>query len=157
MDINLVKEGIVSGVSNAAETIKEAVVWLGRTICEGCSALAEIIANCWNYVSTFVCESAVSIADFTVEHAFPWIKDASITTFSFLRSPAGLAFVGMGAGVGCAFVAEVSDTHVVRSGQVVRENPILATAFRVGAFMSFLAAGISIGYGAVNGFHESVI
>lgn len=157
MDINLVKEGIIVGASDAADSIKEAVLWLGRSIREGFSALAEIIAQCWESISVFVCESAVTIADFSNEYVFPWLKEASISTFSFLRSPAGVAFVGVGTGVGCAIIADLCDTSTVTNGQAVREHPYLATAFRVGALLSFLGAGISIGYGTVNGFEAPLI
>jgi len=157
MDINLVKESIVIGASNAAETIKEAVLWLGRTICEGFSALGELIAKCWDSVSTFACESATTIAHFTHEHVFPCIQDASISTFTFLRTPAGMAFVASGTGVGLAIAGDLCDTSTVTRGQAVRNNPYFTTALRVGAFVSFFAAGVSIGYGAVNGLNTPLI
>ena len=152
MDVNLVKEGTEVGASNAMDSIKEAVQWLGRTISEGFSALAEIIAKCWDSVSAFVCESAITIADFTNETVFPFLKEAGICTLSFLRSPAGPAFVGIGAGIGCAVVGDLCDSTTVKNGQVVREQPYLATAFRVGSLLSFLGAGIFVGYGIVEGF-----
>lgn len=153
MNIDAVKEGIVSGATQAAGAIKDAAIWMGRKISEGCSALADLIAKCCSAVAGFASRSASAIGDFVKNTVVPFFKNdvgpalktAGQHTVAFLRSPAGLAVVtgatGLGLGIGAEFA----------------KNKALAVGLRVGAVASIAASGVAVGLGISNGFTTQII
>lgn len=127
MAFPIVKGSVSEGFSNFIEAVKNGVFWLGRVIKEGCIKLGEAIKAAW-------------------DSAYPYLKDAALKTFEFLKTPAGFSVLGGLIGIALGVSAEA-----------VNEKKHVAIALRVAAAAAFVGAGIAIGIGITYGFLTPVV